>query len=133
MKLRLFARTKDAITQPAVAQRLEKLERALELKTLDTQQAGVDREEAESAARLIEALKDTPEAVLRIGSLLMIKVTGPTGARIISRTLTTKEMIEIGRQPNLLESPGDLLRFIESRTSESPELLGAESANRAGP
>lgn len=102
------------LTKPEVAQRLARLERALELKALDSQQAGVDRDEAESAARLIEALRDTPEAVMRMGSLLVIKVTGPGGARVVARTLTTDEMIAVNQKPSLLESPQDLLDLIGS-------------------
>lgn len=74
--------------------------------------ATLDRQQAESVARLIEALNGTPEAVVRTDSLLMIKVTGPNGARIVGRTLTAREMIAIEREPSLLESPTDLLRLI---------------------
>jgi hypothetical protein len=110
MRFRYFAK----LRHPEVTRRLEKGERAIELKVLDAQQADVDQKQAEATARLIEALRDTPEAVIQAGSVLLVKTSTPVGQSIVCRTLTAEEMIRIKREPGLFEKPVQLLEMIDS-------------------
>jgi len=104
-----FAKTTEVMTQPEVAERLAKLERALELKGLGRPQAEIDEKQAAAVSHLITAVKDTPNAAIQVGSILLIKLSGPNGAAIKVRTLTQMELIHLENNQSLLDSPSDLL------------------------
>jgi hypothetical protein len=105
-----FVKTKEALTQPEVQQRLDKLERALELTGLMQPQANVDKIEAEAAATLIKAVEDVPNVAIQTGSLLLVKTTRKRGGKCVQvRTLTQREMIHLERHQDMLSSPATIL------------------------
>jgi hypothetical protein len=106
---KLFAKTADAATQPEVAERLQKIERAIELRGLGQPQAEIDLKQAEAVAKLMEAVRDVPLAAMQTGSILVIKVPGPNGAMVQARTLSQLELIHLENNQELLTSPSDLL------------------------
>ncbi len=117
---RWFAKTKEALTQDEVAQRLAKAERAIELAQLQQRQAEVDKNQAGGMAALIQALEKTENAVLQAGSILMLKQTHPVhGCNIISRTLSPLEMIYLERNAHLLKSPDDILPALATVSTRS--------------
>lgn len=116
---RWLAQSQEPVTRDALTERLRKVERAVELQALDAPQADVDFKEAQAAALLIEAIpKDVP-SVLQIGSLLIISIPGQG---LMSRTLSTRELIELERNQDLLKDPSTVLeRLAElSRSDEAP-------------
>ena len=114
-----IVKSKDAITQPEVLERLQKAERALELATLQKYQAEVDKQQADAAGTLLQSLKDVPNAVCQIGSILIIKVTdSPSGPRVFTRSLTTREMIYLERNQHLLREPQTILESLAQHCRE---------------
>lgn len=110
---RLVAKSKEALTQDEVLERLRKAERALELATLQIKQSEVDRNQAEAASKLLEAIADASEAVCQIGSILVVKHRGPDGKnRVFTRSLTAAEMIYLESHQELLKSPERILESI---------------------
>ena len=124
---RWFAKTKQALTQQEVAERLAKAERALELAQLQQRQAEVDKNQSTGMAELIQALEKTDNAVLQAGSILLLKQSHPErGCNIISRTLSPLEMIFLERNASLLKSPDDILPAlakVNSRTIDGYDKL----------
>jgi hypothetical protein len=102
-----FAKTAEVTTQPEVTKRLEKLERALELKGLGYPQAEIDAKQAAAVAELLGALKDIQNAAIQVGSILLIKQS--VGPMIQVRTLTQAELIHLENNQALLSSPHNLL------------------------
>jgi hypothetical protein len=90
-----FVKTKEVATQPEVQKRLEKLERALELKGLAEPQANVDKLEAEAVAMLVKAVENSPNAAIQAGSLLLVKTTHKRRKCLQVRTLTQRELIHL--------------------------------------
>lgn len=89
---RWFAKTKEVATQPEVAERLEKVERALELKGLHAPQAAADQLQASAVAKLIKSLDTVPRAALQVGSILLVKLPSANGeANVHVRTLTQRK------------------------------------------
>jgi hypothetical protein len=108
---RFSARSRDALSQPEVRQRLAKLERAIELQAVARPQAEVDDAQARAAATLLSALAEEDEAVAQIGSILAIRYRDIDGTRrTFVRSLTVGELNQIERDPGILARPRDLVR-----------------------
>ena len=106
-----FAKTKEAVTQPEVMCRLEKMERALEMKRLHEPQAEIDKKQAEAVATLVKSLEGIPTAAMQIGSLLFVKLQSPDGKPCIQvRSLTQRELVHLERNPKVLASPSDVFQ-----------------------
>ena len=106
-----FGKTKEAVTQPEVVCRLEKMERALEMKRLHEPQAEIDKKQAEAVATLVKSLEGIPTAAMQIGSLLFVKLQSPDGKPCIQvRSLTQRELVHLERNPKVLASPSDVFQ-----------------------
>jgi hypothetical protein len=117
-----FAKTKDVLTQPEFIDRLNKVERAIELRELQKQQAEIDNIQAGAVTKLLNSLGNTPNAAFHIGSVLLLKCNGIP----IVRTLTQKEMIHLEQNPHLLRKPEEILESL-SNSLKSKEYLTSEA------
>lgn len=127
-----FAKSKDVLSQPEVVERLEKIERAVELKAIDRPQAEVDDKQASAIAKLIKALDKVPNAAVQAGSVLVVKLTTPKGPVIQARTLTQSEMVELENNQLLLQDPAEVLGKLSAacsiaKRSTPPKLGDAEA------
>lgn len=104
-----FAKSKEVLSQPEVIERLEKIERAVEIKALDKPQAEVDEKQAAAIAKLIKCLDKVPNAAIQAGSVLVVKLTVNGAPVIQARTLTQEEMIELENNQLLLQDPAQVL------------------------
>ena len=102
---RSFARSKKALTSQGVKDTLTRAERALEIQTLHIPQAQIDAMQADAAAKLIGALGPTPNAIVQIGSVLLVKVDGTP----IVRNLTQVELSYLEHNKHLYKSPKNAL------------------------
>jgi len=127
-----FAKSKDALSQPEVVERLEKIERAVELKAIDRPQAEVDDKQAGAIAKLIKALDKVPNAAVQAGSVLVVELTTPKGPVIQARTLTQSEMVELENNQLLLQDPAEVLGKLSAACSNAkktaPSKLGSGEA-----
>jgi hypothetical protein len=100
-RIRAWARTDDAHRLAA------DLRRAAELRALDAAQAAVNAQQSDAVCRLIESLATakSEEAVIQIGSLLLIKVDGCVSVR----ELTSQEIHYLRSRPQLIQKPRALL------------------------
>lgn len=117
-----FAKSKEVATQPEVTDRLEKIERAIELKGLHKPQAEVDKAQAEAIAALTAAVKDIPNVAIQAGSILLVKTTDSNRDPCLQvRTLSTKELIFLENNQHLLCKPATVMQSL-SHGAKSPEL-----------
>jgi hypothetical protein len=115
---RWLAITRDVSSQPEVAERLRKAERALEMQALHKIQAEVDKKQAEAAQALIQSLENIENAAIQVGSLLIIKTCSDKGARLTVRTLTQNQLALLEKDPSLLQDPETVLRLVTEGLSE---------------
>ena len=92
---------------------MEETRRALELAALHKPQAEADRNQAEGAAALIKSLERENEAVVLIGSILILKLTTNGASRIMTRTLSQTELMEIQSTPGRLSDMSAVRRLFE--------------------
>jgi DNA-binding FrmR family transcriptional regulator len=113
-----FVKSKETLSQPEVQARLEKLERALEMKGLIGPQADVDKKEAETVETLARAAEKGDSAAFQLGSVLFIKHLTPDGKiSLQARTLTQSQLLQLERDPELMNSPAEALRALSDRSS----------------
>jgi hypothetical protein len=103
------ARAKKAATAPEFTSRLAKIERALELQTIHRVQAEVDSAQGAAVAKLITALGSAPNAIIQVGSVLLIKVDGVP----VVRNLTQVELTHLERNPALFRDPAAALHELQ--------------------
>lgn len=117
------ARTKDAVTSPGLKERARKVERGVELHLLQKQQAEIDSMQGDTVANLLTALAGTSDALIQIGSVLLVKVGGVPAVR----NLTQQELIHLERNPQLLKTPHAILEALQDAKTQLPALVDQES------
>lgn len=111
---RFWLRSKDFVSSKEVQERLEKVERGLELKNIDKVQSEVDLRTAKAIGLLLESSKDIPNFVTRIGSLLFIKVEIDGQSTFFAETLSQKQLKLVEENPALIKKPKELLKKINA-------------------
>lgn len=127
-----FAKSKEVLSQPEVIERLEKIERAVELKAIDKPQADVDDKQAGAIAKLIKCLDKVPNAAVQAGSVLVVKLTTNNAPIIQARTLSQEEMIELENNQLLLQDPAKVLGKLNAACANAKKLPRARSSGEAG-
>jgi hypothetical protein len=119
---RAVAWTKSKMTQEDVKTILQKGEYGIEANAILKTQSEIEKNQSEALLNIITALKDTPNAAIRIGSLIVVKVTTGTGeVNLQSRTLTVKELHIINKRPDLLSSPQQILGALAKEVTDSDQ------------
>jgi len=121
---RLIAKSKSAITSEEVTSRLKEMEYAFEVNGILKQQSEIDKNQSEALLNILKGIENTPNAVIRIGSLLVIKVTSAITniPSIHVRTLAIKELHFLNKNPHLTNNPVELLDSL-SRNNNDPDNL----------
>ena len=77
-------------------------------------QSIVDKNEAEAAAVLLNAIDDVTNAAIQIGSLLVVKTLDANNSVAVRiRTLSSNEMIHLEKNQNLLTKPDHVLEELQ--------------------
>lgn len=99
---KIFARgSKEAI---------EKAAEALKAAAVDLPQAQAVNASADGAAKLIESLGNVPNGVIKLGNVVIVKLTSDDGeAALVTTDLTAKQAAALRRNPHWLGSPELLL------------------------
>jgi hypothetical protein len=118
-----IAKTTNAISQPEVIDRLEKIERAVELKSIDKPQSEVDEKQAKAISTLIKSLEKVPNAAVQAGSVLVVKLTTPKGPIIQARTLSQEELMQLEDNQLLLQDPSEVLERLSAACSKQKRPL----------
>ncbi len=110
---KFFAKTNEVATQPEIAERLQKLERAIDIQGLHQPQSQVDKNEAEAISAIISALDKVSSAAIQVGSVVIIKLPDSDGNSCIqARTLSQRELILLEKNPLLLKEPKNVLDLL---------------------
>ncbi|MFE3057129.1 hypothetical protein [Nocardia sp. NPDC059239] len=114
---RFKVRSKDAMNNPDVQQRLQKLEQAIEVKTLQGPMSQVNVNQADATLRLAQAVSGIDNAALLIGSILVIKTTAGDGTTsMIARSLSVAEIRALEANQHVLKDPPTALARLEDLT-----------------
>jgi predicted metal-dependent hydrolase len=122
-----FAKSKEVLSQPEVLERLEKIERAVEIKAIDKPQSEIDEKQASAIAKLVKALDKVPNAAVQAGSVLVVKLDTPKGPVIQARTLSQGEMVELENNQLLLQDPSEVLKKLTAACNQAKRLPPAKT------
>jgi hypothetical protein len=112
--------SKKAMTSKEVTDRLKEAEYAVEVNTILKPQSEVEKNQSEALLNILKSLEGTHHGVIRIGSLLVVKVTNKEGeVNVQVRTLNILELHTLNKHPELLNQPqqilSELVRIIDSQ------------------
>ena len=96
----------------AVQEVYAKGKKALELAGLEKTQSEINKNNADAAAVLLNANKDIPEFVIRVGSLIVIKALINGVPCVHCTVLTIEQLLVIEKNPILLAKPQEALSAI---------------------
>ncbi len=126
---RVWIRTKESLSSPETQAKIEKLESALELEVVGKRRADVDETAAATISSLFDAIKDTEEAVLRVGSIIVVKNNGRVWAEKVDEIAAR----ELELNPTILKRPEQVALFFEANRrralhdpAQEPESENAE-------
>jgi hypothetical protein len=104
-----IARSKQVVTHEELIDRLKKIERAIEVQTMDKPQSEINKNEAEAVAALVKSVESVPNAAFQLGTLLFVKTTTLTGPCIQAKSLTQREILRLEKNSDWLRSPQSVL------------------------
>lgn len=117
------ARLRAGVTHEEVTSRLAKVERALDLRFTETQQAQVDQVKAGAIGELIANLAEVRAACVLSGAIFLVKFPDAAGEPVILvRSLSAVELRALERHPGIQKNPArafeDLAATVALITSE---------------
>ena len=83
----------------------DKGKKAIELAHLEKTQSEVNKNNAEAAASFIKAIESIPNVASIFGSLVVVKATIDGTTQLITRVLSSNELIALEKQPELINNP----------------------------
>ena len=120
-----MVRSKDFLTQDEVAERLNKIERAVEMKVLHEPQADVDKKTAEAVGSLAKCFENVPNVAVQAGSILFLKYVGADGTACVQvRTLTQEQLVQIEKNPKLLNTPVQAISKLAQKKQTKQKTVG---------
>lgn len=75
-------------------------------------QSEVNKNNRKAAKVLMDAVKDVPNAAMDMGSLVVVKTTIDGEPKVMIRNLTMDQLIQLDKNPDLLNKPFDLLYIL---------------------
>ena len=120
---RLRGKIHDGVASDFAQARLSELEQRFTIEAVGRTQAQVDEIVTGNAVQLIAALADIPNAVVRVGALMVIKYTDELDrAVMLQRQLTSMEIRALERNPGIQANPARALELLSIAVRELPEV-----------
>jgi hypothetical protein len=99
-------RSKQVLRSEEVLSRVQKIEKAVEAVVLDKPMAAVNLDQAEATSKLLTSLESVHNAVMAIGSVILVKTTAPDGrSSVYVKTLTVAELRAFEANQHLMSDP----------------------------
>jgi hypothetical protein len=119
---RMRARTGQAVRSPIAREAAVLAAHAAESRLVHAQDAAVTATMLQNLGPVLAALQPTKDAVIRAGALLIVKVDWIVAVH----QLTPAQQLQLDHQPQLAQSPHDILRALEHRTESSTPVAEVE-------
>jgi len=116
---RLVADSTKAMTSDQLVDRLKEAEYAVEVATILKPQSEVDKNQSEALLNILKSVETVPNAAIRIGALLVVKVTSVEGeVSVQACTLSIKELHLLNKKPDLLRKPHEILTALSNEIED---------------
>lgn len=116
-RLRRLRKHYDADRLEAI---LDRAERAVEVAVLSKPESDANLSNAEAIALLTESSQGVTDMVALTGSILFIKMTGPQGTTVFTKTLSPSELRRLEAHEIALASPVEALELFHRHRDLNP-------------
>jgi hypothetical protein len=123
----LRGKLRRGVKSEFVQQKMLELETRATIEISGRAQAEIDAITTASAVNLIASLADIPNAVVRVGGLLVVKQTVNGVAAVIIRQLSTREIRAFELNPGIQKDPLGVLQLLAAAVAQLEE----DERNRA--
>jgi len=107
-------KSKELVGKEEVASRLQKIEHAIEVAGLQRPMSEVNVNHADAASKLIQAATDVDNAIMLVGSVMLVKVTDDDGQKkLVVKTLSVAEVRAIEKNAHVLKDPRAALEYLD--------------------
>ncbi|WP_433264784.1 hypothetical protein ACQPZF_36070 [Actinosynnema sp. CS-041913] len=121
---RFRVRAREASKEDGVVQRVAKIEHAIEVVGLRQPMAVENSKQAEAVSALVASLEKIDNAVMMVGSVVMIKYTDDCGHQhLFTKTLSVAEVRAFEENQHLLASPQEALQHLHLLARASDERI----------
>ncbi|MDF2437777.1 MAG: hypothetical protein K0Q95_2153 [Bacteroidota bacterium] len=122
---KLLAKSKAALTSEEVVSRLKEVEYGMEVNGILKPQSEVEKNQSEALVNMMKCLENIPNGMIRIGSILAVKVTNPITniPHLHVRTLAISEIYFLNKNPHLSSSPMELLEALANHADDPSDSL----------
>jgi hypothetical protein len=114
---RMRARAGQAVHSPLAREATVLAAHAVESRLVHAQDASVTATMLQNLGPVIAALQPTKDAVIRAGALLIVK----TDSTLVIHQLTPAQQLRLDHQPQLAQSPRDILSALEPQPGSSTQ------------
>lgn len=116
---RIIAKSQKVMTSDEVTDRLKEAEYGIEVNAVLKQQSEIDKNQSEALLNILKSVENVPNAAIRIGSLLVVKITPNEGdVNVQVRSLSIKELHLLNKKPELLHRPQQILTALTKEINQ---------------
>ncbi len=120
---RMIVKSKIALSPDEVFDKLKEVEYGIEVNTILKHQSEIDKNQSEALLNILKSVENVPNAAIRIGSLLVVKLTTKKGdVNVQVRSLSIKELHLLNKKPELLHNPQKIFIALTLEIKEEGEL-----------
>jgi hypothetical protein len=113
---RTLARTKDALTSDEMVVMYKEFANGLQVNAILHKQSEIGKNLSEAVLNILKGIENTPNACIRIGSVLVLKTTDASTCLpvIYVKNLTIGEMHYLTKHPTLSLQPNNIIYELEN-------------------
>lgn len=121
---RFRGKLKTGLSSDYVQQKLQELDQRTSIEIIGRSRAEADAIKTSSAVSLIASLADIPNAVVRVGAILVIKQTINGTPAAVIRELSTREIRALELNPGIQREPQSVLQLLAAAVAHLEEDAG---------
>lgn len=119
---RFRGKLRTGLASNFVQQKMQELDERSSIEVVGRARAETDAIKASSAVKLIASLADIPNAVVRVGGLLIVKQTDAYGVpAVMTRELSTREIRALELNPGIQKDPHGVLQLLAIAVAQLEE------------
>jgi hypothetical protein len=116
---KIIAKSQKVMTSDELVDRLKEAEYGIEVNAILKQQSEIDKNQSEALLNILKSVENVPNAAIRIGSLLVVKITPNDGeVNVQVRSLSIKELHLLNKKPQLLHKPQEILTALTKEINQ---------------
>jgi type I restriction enzyme R subunit len=93
---------------------IDKAKKSLELAHLEKVQSEINKNNSEAAKALMDAVKEFPNAAMKMGSLMIVKTTDGEVPSVVILNLTMNQVMKLDKNPAIMNNPLEVINYLKA-------------------